>query len=85
MYWCSDLILKADEQLGPEEHLTGIVEETIPQTDSMPSVDRAISCFNKHIYRRHFCQSVVSYALFPIAERSLRAVEVHAVPVSPCL
>ena len=60
----------------------GIVEETIPQTDSVPSVYRAISCFNKHIYRRHFRQSVVSIALFPIAERPLWAVEVHVVPVA---
>ena len=41
----------------------GNVEETTPQTDSVPSVYRAISCFNKHIYRRHFRQSVVIYCL----------------------
>ena len=38
----------------------GLVEESLPQTDSVPSVYRAISCFNKHIYRRHFRQPVVS-------------------------
>ena len=42
----------------------GNVEETTPQTDSVPSVDRAISSFNKHIYRRHFRQSVVKMPYF---------------------
>ena len=42
----------------------GNVEETTPQTDSVPSVDRAISCFNKHIYRRHCRQSVVKMPYF---------------------
>ena len=59
----------------------GLVEESLPQTDSVPSVDRAISCFNKHIYRRHFRQSVVSKCLVSESRKVPRVVEVHAVPM----
>ena len=33
--------------------LKGVERHNLPQTDSVPSVDRAISCFNKHIYSKN--------------------------------
>ena len=56
--------LKMYESRGPGERVCGERGGTTPQTDSVPSVDRAISCFNKHIYRRHFRQSVVKMPYF---------------------
>ena len=56
--------LKMYESRGPGERVYGERGGTTPQTDSVPSVDRAISCFNKHIYRRHFRQSVVKTPYF---------------------
>ena len=58
--------LKMDESRGPGERVFGERGGTTPQTDSVPSVDRAISCFNKHIYRRHFRQSVVKKPYFHV-------------------
>ena len=58
--------LKMNESQGPGERVFGERGGTTPQTDSVPSVDRAISCFNKHIYRRHFRQSVVKMPYFHV-------------------
>ena len=58
--------LKMYESRGPGERVFGERGGTTPQTDSVPSVDRAISCFNKHIYRRHFRQSVVKTPYFHV-------------------
>ena len=46
--------------MGPGERVPGARGGTLPQTASVLSVYRAISCFNKHIYRKHLQQSVVS-------------------------
>ena len=43
--------LKADGEKGPGERVPGARGGTLPQTASVLSVYRAISCFNKHIYR----------------------------------
>ena len=70
VYKCCNLSreaqLKMNESRGPGERVFGERGGTTPQTDSVPSVDRAISCFNKHIYRRHFRQSVVKTPYFHV-------------------
>ena len=54
--------LRASEK-GRRKRVSG-ARGTLPKNDYVRSINRAISCFNKHIYGADFCRSLVN--LMPI-------------------